>query len=264
MPAPSPRPPRRLTQLAIMCFVFACAMQIPLTWAWVYMHRDHSDANSRLLLFCLHGAQSPLTPVNVEIRRYAGVRAISIGTMDWPGVIFEPDATSYDPAVTTQDDPFWPFSVFDFYPAATAPARWPTGVPDREARFRSTGPSVQWTAKAYAIGWPFLSLVGRSDRIPASNAWEQSAVFLLQTPMNPLTGTYDELPLCCRPRWMPFAANAAIYTAFLMLATWATRSSFSALRSIPRRSRGLCPACAYDLRATPPGSPCPECGAGLM
>lgn len=33
-----------------------------------------------------------------------------------------------------------------------------------------------------------------------------------------------------------------------------------ALRRKVRLRRGLCPHCAYDLRATPLGSPCPECG----
>ena len=34
----------------------------------------------------------------------------------------------------------------------------------------------------------------------------------------------------------------------------------TAFRRFLRRRRGLCPACAYDLRGTPTSSPCPECG----
>jgi hypothetical protein len=45
------------------------------------------------------------------------------------------------------------------------------------------------------------------------------------------------------------------FTAFVGLD--AARRRFLAIR---RRRRNLCPKCAYDLRATPPGSPCPECG----
>jgi hypothetical protein len=63
-----------------------------------------------------------------------------------------------------------------------------------------------------------------------------------------------------RPLWIGLAINtvtfALIWAVLLFGVPWAHRT----LRGIGRSRRGLCPACAYDLRATPTGNPCPECG----
>jgi hypothetical protein len=37
----------------------------------------------------------------------------------------------------------------------------------------------------------------------------------------------------------------------------------AAIRRRRRLRRGLCPGCGYDLRATPPGAACPECGRAV-
>ena len=54
--------------------------------------------------------------------------------------------------------------------------------------------------------------------------------------------------------WRRIAANSPVAVAFIACGCM----SASGLRERRRRSRGLCPDCGYDLRATP--GRCPECG----
>lgn len=63
--------------------------------------------------------------------------------------------------------------------------------------------------------------------------------------------------LPCRPVWPGFLANSSFYAGAWFLLLGGRRS----VRACIRCRRGLCPACAYDLRATP--GACPECGWGV-
>jgi hypothetical protein len=62
------------------------------------------------------------------------------------------------------------------------------------------------------------------------------------------------LPRLCL-EWL--AASVAAGAVCCLLAR---RASLPRLRTIARTLAGLCPACAYDLRAHAPGARCPECG----
>ncbi len=70
------------------------------------------------------------------------------------------------------------------------------------------------------------------------------------------TANMGEIWLPRRVLWTAILAN----TLLLAAAWWAALVLPGMSRCVLRRRRGLCPACAYDLRATPAGNPCPECG----
>ena len=55
--------------------------------------------------------------------------------------------------------------------------------------------------------------------------------------------------------------RCAAFAALLPVAwlVWLARRAFERRRPLKRQASGLCPACGYDLRASP--GRCPECGA---
>ena len=59
------------------------------------------------------------------------------------------------------------------------------------------------------------------------------------------------------PIWPGFAINTVFYACVL----WLLFAGPFVLRRRRRIRRGLCPKCAYDLRGTPEGVACPECGS---
>lgn len=64
--------------------------------------------------------------------------------------------------------------------------------------------------------------------------------------------------------WLPrrfLPLQLAINTLLLGALWWAALIGPRLWRDLSRARRGQCLKCAYDLRATPAGSPCPECGS---
>jgi hypothetical protein len=72
-----------------------------------------------------------------------------------------------------------------------------------------------------------------------------------------LRGRFDYSgPAITVESWMPYWALATVMAVLPLL--WA-RSRWRRSRARSRQNEGFCPACGYDLRASP--ERCPECGA---
>ncbi len=125
---------------------------------------------------------------------------------------------------------------------------------------------VSWACESryvYGAGWPARALwcepIGviywdelmhrRAVLLPTHGYIETSL-----TPWQAPIGVKIPPPLPLRPIWPGFAVNTIFYAALL----WLPFAPFT-LRRLNRRSRGLCPACGYDLRHGEHEA-CPECG----
>ena len=112
-------------------------------------------------------------------------------------------------------------------------------------------------------GWPQDSLIGyeflrMNTSAGITPAWvEHSNRFLrLRTKERPGDRPTVWLPIV--PLWPGFAINTIFYAAIL----WLLFAIPFALRRRRRIKRGLCPACAYDLRGND-SKTCPECGTAV-
>ena len=136
----------------------------------------------------------------------------------------------------------------------------PLHLPTTDANFRHE----------YHFGWPCRALWAAKDtRIDGcfhQNRGQTHAVVLAPGFMGP------EFAFVRIGRGVP--ETRAIATGILPWGLFANIAMFSAaaygllfvpvrLRRHLRRRRGHCPGCNYDLRATPAGAPCPECGVSL-
>jgi hypothetical protein len=72
---------------------------------------------------------------------------------------------------------------------------------------------------------------------------------------------HPDKPYAHVPRWVPFRVEVPHWLIVLvgLVVSRFFRGRASRARGAERRAAGLCPACGFDLRATP--DRCPECGA---
>jgi hypothetical protein len=148
---------------------------------------------------------------------------------------------------------------------------WPTQVTGyAECRHIGPGPfitlpdgqqgQITSTANWNEAGWPMRSLRGVWFGIPdpaKGVAWKRESRGAIEMPQG-FPNWFPRRSACLPwwPKFPSFLVNTLFYAGLL----WLLFAAPFALRRRRRIKRGLCPTCAYDLRATQ--SPvCPECGA---
>lgn len=112
-------------------------------------------------------------------------------------------------------------------------------------------------------GWPMRSLycelTAENSRTANAHTWTAVGGFVIGNATAP--GWADWPPLLprivpYRPVWVGLLANT-VFFAVLLGAVWYLPGWILAER---RARAGLCRVCAYDLRGSPAGGACPECG----
>lgn len=136
---------------------------------------------------------------------------------------------------------------------------WPKSTPASAPNRVFSDPRTREQAHKSVLisGWPLLALWTQTSYDKLWNPTPHWGIYLGSFTADSVSGPQRrEIIVPLHPVWPAFLVNSAIYAAL-----WATVLfiPMTIIRSL-RSRRSLCRKCRYDLRHTPPHSPCPECG----
>lgn len=260
-----PRPPRSSWRprllLWLTCLIIASALQIPLAWGLTYLSRTLARTEPPTDILAPGAPDGDLDTdtetISVFVSSFPGVRSITVmanpPSAKTRRYLEHNTVPPGAPEIAAATAPWPPASL---HPGLADPAAWParTGAYSR--------PNMSYTAhlaSRYAAGWPFLCAEGRADSIGTTQSSRTMRFSGIVTDPRffPLGGVGY---LVYHPRWPAYLANTLIDGTLLAASIFLSILAVRAVRAKRRTRKGLCPHCAYDLRATPPNQPCPECG----
>ncbi|MBX3403197.1 MAG: hypothetical protein KF699_07280 [Phycisphaeraceae bacterium] len=243
--------PQHILRL-LVCLAIAAAMQIPIAWAWAYLFVPVGYFENTACINAPNSASDPPDVLRIGNSHYEGVRWITVtrwiagSAPDW--------RTRSNAGEPYDSNPVYPLSINQVFAGITDAAAWPQLPPG------ATPPGNITFVQVEIQGIPFACVYGRMMGPPGSNGMVMEGMhwFAGHTWRN-FSRQGEDLILPFHPIWSGYILNTLAWGLPLFALTLVP----PAIRRTLRRRRGLCPACAYDLRATPAGSPCPECGSAL-
>ena len=134
------------------------------------------------------------------------------------------------------------FKSADWNTAPHSDMAWSRGGPNGSTLM------VEW-------GWPLRCVWGATESLRDTQRSTSFGLYNYRGQVNPTTTYSVAVPFAPNP-W-GLAVDILVWAA----AWWTLLFAPARLRRYLRLRRGHCPRCNYDLRATSPASPCPECGS---
>ncbi|MFN7022398.1 MAG: hypothetical protein ACK4WH_13860 [Phycisphaerales bacterium] len=142
------------------------------------------------------------------------------------------------------------------------PERW-SSIWSSDQRAQTAAAIAQgtsWGCTDVRAGWPFMAFGGTTFKGGATLEWHRDGDVLFppvrRWTSGPRAGRGQVMSIPLRPLPLGLTLNTFIFA----VPWYVVLTAAGKLRRARRTRRGLCPRCAYDLRATPVESPCPECG----
>lgn len=227
----------------------AALLQLPIAWTWAYLHEPDGYYENSLYVDSPQSTNVPPDRLSIVNNHYTGVRWITVAR-NIPHPDLRPACRS-NPGEPYDSNPVHPLAINDVFSGIADAAAWPQLPPG------ITPPGNIQFVQVEVQGLPFPCAYGRVIAPPGSTRLSMEGVYWFRFrdwKATPRRGDGLVLPLF--PIWRGYILNTLVWGLPLFALTFIP----PALRRSLRRRRGLCPACAYDLRATPAGSPCPECG----
>lgn len=248
----APRPHSRPLRLCAYCLLASAIFQIPLAWVWVLSFRPRAHTENSTLIPAPKGSTSGIAVIKIENNAYAGSRWVRI--TGWSSVAASAlHVSRSNPGEPFDSNPTHPWPMRQALPAIADASQWP------EQGSPPSIPGVNYgitLCQLETIGWPFYCASGRVDTSPDQSTTTLRGMVYARSPLLDPFPRDKEAALCYRPVPLGYALNTIFYASLAV----AVLLPVGVLRRRHRTNRGRCPACNYDLHATPEDLPCPECG----